>query len=127
MIEEYNPTIHPFEMGALKESAVKVLEEAAEVFASYQTLEREYARANDEKPYMPALRIDLEDEIADVIQAACNLAARYDLSVADGMERCEGRNRARGRYHDGKIPSATDGMSPGAKEIFDRMVRAAYE
>ena len=76
---------------------------------------------------MTALRIDLEDEIADVIQAACNLAARYDLSVADGMERCEGRNRARGRYHDDKISSATDGMSPGAKEIFDRMVRAAYE
>jgi hypothetical protein len=43
------------------------------------------------------------------------------------MTRCEERNRARGRYHDGKMPSATDGMSSGAKEIFDRMVRAAYE
>ena len=127
MIEEYNLTVHPFEMGALKESAVKVLEEAAEVFASYQTLDREYARANDEKPYMPALRTELEDEIADVIQAACNLAARYNLNVADAMTRCEERNRARGRYHDGKIPSVADEMSPGAKKILDRMVRAAYE
>ena len=127
MIEEYNLTVHPFEMGALKESAVKVLEEAAEAFASYQTLEREYARANDEKPYMPALRNDLADEVADVIQAACNLASRYGLDVAAAMVRCEERNRARGRYCDGKMPSATDVMSPGAKEIFDRMVRAAYE
>lgn len=127
MIEEYSLTVHPFEMGALKESAVKVLEEAAEAFASYQTLEREYARANDEKPYMPALRNELADEVADVIQAACNLASRYGLDVAAAMVRCEERNRARGRYCDGKMPSATDVMSPGAKEIFDRMVRAAYE
>ena len=127
MREEYNLTVHPFEMGTLKESAVKVLEEAAEAFASYQTLDREYARANDEKPYMPVLRTDLEDEVADVIQAACNLASRYDLDVAAAMVRCEERNRARGRYHDDKMPSVTDGMSSGAKEIFDRMVRAAYE
>ena len=127
MIGEYELTVHPFEMGTLKESAVKVLEEAAEAFASYHTLDREYARANDEKPYMPALRTELEDEIADVIQAACNLAARYNLNVADAMTRCEERNRDRGRDRDGKMPSATDGMSPGAKEIFDRMVRAAYE
>lgn len=98
MREEYNLTVHPFEMGALKESAVKVLEEAAEAFASYQTLEREYARANDEKPYMPALRTELADEVADVIQAACNLAARYGLDLGSAMERCEQRNRDRGRY-----------------------------
>ena len=70
---------------------------------------------------------DLADEVADVIQAACNLASRYGLDVAAAMVRCEERNRARGRYCDGKMPSATDVMSPGAKEIFDRMVRAAYE
>ena len=97
-MREYNLTIHPFEMGTLKESAVKVLEEAAEAFASYQTLEREYARANDDKPYMPALRTDLADEIADTIQAACNLAARYGLDLSAAMERCEQRNRDRGRY-----------------------------
>ena len=127
MREEYNLTVNPFEMGTYKEAAVKVLEEAAEAFASYQTLEREYARANDEKPYMPALRTELADEVADVIQAACNLASRYNLDVAAAMVRCEERNRARGRYRDGKMPSATDVMSPGAKEILDRMVRAAYE
>ena len=41
MIGEYELTVHPFEMGTLKESAVKVLEEAAEAFASYQALDRE--------------------------------------------------------------------------------------
>jgi len=122
MIEEYNLTVHPFAMGTLKESAVKVLEEAAEAFASYQTLDREYARANDEKPYMTALRIDLEDEIADVIQAACNLAARYDLSVADGMERCEGRNRARGRYPDEPLFGPMRHSTPEEQECFEEML-----
>ncbi len=97
-MREYNLTIHPFKMGTEKEAAVKVLEEAAEAFASYQVLEREYARANDDKPYMPALRTSLEDEIADVIQAACNLATRYGLDLSAAMVRCEKRNRDRGRY-----------------------------
>lgn len=122
MFEEIKLTIRPFEMGTLKESAVKVLEEAAEVFASYQTLDREYARANDEKPYMPALRTDLEDEIADVIQAACNLAARYGLSVADGMERCEGRNRARGRYPDEPLFGPMRHSTPDGQELFEKML-----
>jgi NTP pyrophosphatase (non-canonical NTP hydrolase) len=110
-----------------KAAAIKVLEEASEVRAAWQRLDLAYARANDDKDYMPALRTELADEIADVIQAACNLAARYNLNVADAMTRCEERNRARGRYHDGKIPSVADEMSPGAKKILDRMVRAAYE
>lgn len=97
-MKEYNLTVHPFEMGEPKEAAVKVLEEAAEVFASYQVLDREYARANDEKSYMPALRSHLEDEVADVIQAACNLANRYNLDLSAAMKRCEIRNRERGRY-----------------------------
>lgn len=59
------------------EQACKVLEEAAEVFGAWQNLDLEYARANDEKAYMPALRDAMADEIADVIQAACNLAYRY--------------------------------------------------
>lgn len=92
-----------------KEQAAKVLEEAAEVFGAWQT----YQPYNKD----PTCSADLDgqsaffwvkrkkirhkmlaDEIADVIQAACNLAARYDIDVAAAMERCEQRNRARGRY-----------------------------
>lgn len=91
--------VHPFRTQCTsKEQACKVLEEAAEVFGAWQTLDLEYARANDEKPYMPALRNDLADEIADVIQAACNLAERYGIDVSAAMQRCEQRNRERGRY-----------------------------
>lgn len=97
-MSEYNLTIHPFVFGNGKFAAVKVLEEAAESFGSWQVLDREYARANDEKPYMPALITDLEDEIADVIQAACNLADLYNLDIEAAMKRCEIRNRERGRY-----------------------------
>ena len=97
-MKEYNLTVHPFVMGTLKGSAVKVLEEAAETFGSWQVLDREYTRANDDKPYMPVLRTRIEDEIADVIQAACNLADRYDLDIESAMERCKIRNRERGRY-----------------------------
>ena len=98
MTEEYDLTIHPFVMGEPKEAALKPFEEAAKAFGAWQVLDREYARANDEKPYMPALRTHLADEIADTIQAACNLAARYDLDLESAMERCERRNRERGRY-----------------------------
>lgn len=91
--------IRPFVLDCTdKEQACKVLEEAAEVFGAWQTLDLEYARANDEKAYMPALRDAMADEIADVIQAACNLAERYGIDVAAAMVRCEQRNRERGRY-----------------------------
>lgn len=97
-MSEMKLTVHPFVFGNGKFEAIKVLEEAAEVFGSWQVLDREYARANDDKPYMPALRTDLEDEVADVIQAACNLADLYDLDIEAAMGRCEQRNRERGRY-----------------------------
>ena len=41
--------------------------------------------------------LDLADEIADVIQVACNLAYRYGIDVAEAMRRCTERQRARGR------------------------------
>lgn len=91
-------TVRTFAMGTDKEAALKPLEEASEVRAAWQTLDLEYARANDEKPYMPALRERLADELADCVQACCNLAARYDIDLAAAMERCERRNRERGRY-----------------------------
>lgn len=78
-----------------KEQALKVLEEAAEVYAAWQAwlgadlLDEDVTRA----------RLELVDEMADVIQATCNLAAAMGLSSLElPMARCECRNRERGRY-----------------------------
>lgn len=97
-MSEYNLTIRPCVFGNNKFAAIKVLEKASETFGAWQVLDREYARANDEKPYMTALRTHVADDIADTIQAACNLADRYDLDLESAMKRCEIRNRERGRY-----------------------------
>ena len=121
-MSEYKLTVHPFVMGTLKESAVKVLEEASEVRESWQVLDREYARANDEKTYMPALRTHLADEIADVIQAACNLADRYGLNIEVAMERCETRNRDRGRYPDESLFGTMRHSTPEEQELFEKML-----
>lgn len=70
-----------------KAQALKPLEEAAEVFGAWQRY-----GADDWKDV-------LLDEIADTIQACCNLAAA--LGVTDltlYLARCEERNRERGRY-----------------------------
>ena len=85
-----------------KEQAVKVLEEAAEVLGAWQVIDE----CSDSsgcvecgfRPDNCCAPHDLADEIADVIQAACNLAARYGIDMAAAMERCERRNRERGRY-----------------------------
>lgn len=77
-----------------KEQALKVLEEAAEVFGAWQLwdeLEGEERRDgfND---------VSLMAECADVIQATCNLVAAYgvtDFTVF--MEGCKRRNEKRGR------------------------------
>ena len=121
-MSEYKLTVHPFAMGTLKESAVKVLEEAAEAFASYQVLDLEYGRANDEKPYMSALRTHLADEIADVIQSACNLADRYGLNIEVAMERCETRNRDRGRYPDEPLFGTMRHSTPEEQELLEKML-----
>lgn len=97
----YQLTINPFEMGTPKESAVKVLEEAAEVFGAWQQVRNcnppEACLEYDCHDTCEEL-LNLDDELADVIQAACNLADRYGIDLASAMERCEKRNRARGRY-----------------------------
>ena len=73
-----------------KGQALKVVEESAEIFSAWegwQTVEDEHEREM------------LLDEIADTIQASCNLA--YALGVTDltpYLARCEERNRRRGRY-----------------------------
>ena len=75
-----------------KAQALKVLEEAAEVFGAWQLWEESY----HDGPYRLGL---LLDECADVVQATCNLvAALGEDDFAGRMERCRKRNEARGRY-----------------------------
>lgn len=107
-VAEYGLTVHPFEMDVPKRAALKPLEEASEVFAAWQALER----SNGD----PAALTELADEIADVVQAACNLAARYGIDMAAAMERCEERNRKRGRY-------AQDGWEEGSWTSVPRVCR----
>jgi NTP pyrophosphatase (non-canonical NTP hydrolase) len=101
-MQEIKMTVHPFRMGADKEAAVKVLEEAAEVFGAWQCLDD--ALMPDEDGYeFPEEMIDgeremLADELADVIQAACNLSDRYGIDLGAALERVEAKNRERGRY-----------------------------
>ncbi len=48
---------------------------------------------------MANLKHDLLDEIADTIQASCNLAAALGVTdLTPYLARCEERNRHRGRY-----------------------------
>lgn len=86
-----------------KEQALKPLEEAAEVFGAWQTFSDEletYRRNMDVMGdgFVIETRANLLDECADVIQATANLIA--SLKVEDFrpyMDRCEQRNRERGR------------------------------
>lgn len=79
-----------------KAHALKVLEEAAEVFGAWQKFNglRGTAKPLDTQN----ARNELVDECADVIQATCNLlySLGYD-QMALPMGRCEQRNRERGR------------------------------
>lgn len=77
-----------------KAQALKVLEEAAEVFGAWQ--------ACDELDDCEGRVIDCDDrvldECADVIQATCNLIAAYGISdFTRYVERCRRRNEERGR------------------------------
>ena len=108
-VTEYELTVHPFEMDVPKRAALKPLEEAAEAFVAWQALERAWAEYGDALqdsdgtlgPFDDSVLVrSLADEIADVVQAACNLAARHGIDMAAAMERCEARNRWRGRYGD---------------------------
>lgn len=77
-----------------KAHALKVLEEAAEVFGAWQN----WHEFNCHLPEASQnVRGHLVNECADVIQAACNLL--YALGVTDmaqPMGACEQRNRERG-------------------------------
>lgn len=77
-----------------KPQALKVLEEAAEVVEAW-------------KDYRDCVPLGFKrgllemtiDEIADTIQASCNLAAALGVTdLTPYLARCEERNRKRGRY-----------------------------
>ena len=79
-----------------KEQALKILEEAAEVFGAWQ----EWQRTEDGA--LPHMSLDkrhaIMGECADVVQAACNLVDAFgECAFDDYMEECAERNRARGR------------------------------
>lgn len=92
--------INPFHADCTnKEAAVKVLEEAAEVFGAWQTLDSVRKSPNP----IVAVREDecahyLADELADCITACCNLADRYGIDLQAALDRVEKHNRERGRY-----------------------------
>lgn len=98
--------VHTFVMGTDKEAAVKVLEEAAEVYAAAQRIreceERESTTCRLEaypnvKQVDCQLYVDLADELADCIQICCNLAKRYCINLQTAMDRCHEKNHSRGR------------------------------
>lgn len=73
-----------------KAQALKVLEEAAEVFGAWQVFD------DYEPPSFFAEAV--LDECADVIQATCNLVAAIGVTdLAPYMEDCRERNEERGR------------------------------
>lgn len=87
--------VKPFPNAApTKAQALKVLEEAAEVVEAW-------------KDYRDCVPLGFKrgllemtiDEIADTIQASCNLAAALGVTdLTPYLARCEERNRRRGRY-----------------------------
>lgn len=118
-MSEIKLTVRPFLMGTDKESAIKVLEEAFEVRVAWQAIHAVAAPSEiciesgyplcecEHKPSCSAFkepssytvrRDILADEIADCIQACCNLADRYGIDLQAAMGRCKERNRKRGRY-----------------------------
>lgn len=90
-----------------KQQAAKVLEEAAEVFGAWQARDNaskligSHSGADHEtNPVSDILKgfdTDLADECADVIQTIVNLSAACDIDLKAALDRCEERNRERGR------------------------------
>lgn len=92
-----------------KAQALKPLEEAAEVFGAWQEVARcrsnglcgrECSCVDDCGAVENCIDVhNMLDEIADTIQASCNLAAALGVTdLTPYLARCEERNRHRGRY-----------------------------
>lgn len=76
-----------------KAQALKVLEEAAEVVEAFKQ------RDPRDVTHIGYATANVLDEIADTIQASCNLAAALGVTdLTPYLARCEERNRKRGRY-----------------------------
>lgn len=79
-----------------KAQAVKVAEETCEVYSAWE--DWWYEQPGDDGG---ELTERLLDECADVCQAVANLVASLGVTQwewQDAIERCHGRNEARGRY-----------------------------
>lgn len=86
--------VKPFPNAApTKAQALKVLEEAAEVVEAFKQ------RDPRDVSHIGYATANVLDEIADTIQASCNLAASLGVTdLTPYLARCEERNRRRGRY-----------------------------
>lgn len=86
--------VKPFPNAApTKAQALKVLEEAAEVVEAFKQ------RDPRDETHIGYATANVLDEIADTIQASCNLAASLGVTdLTPYLARCEERNRRRGRY-----------------------------
>jgi hypothetical protein len=74
-----------------KPQALKVLEEAAEVFGAWQVLDTDECSSRK--------RVDVLNECADVIQSVANLIyAMGERDFAPYMDDCRERNEKRGRF-----------------------------
>lgn len=79
-----------------KGQAMKIVEEACEVHSAFER----YRIADDSANFieMEGARMDMVEEIADVMQACSNMLAALGVSdMRDEMRKCAERNRARGR------------------------------
>jgi len=84
-----------------KAQALKVLEEAAEVFGAWQAWQENGPTMDNTEA---GLVDRIIDECADVIQATLNLVAAYGVEdFRPYLKACERRNRERGRITDGKV------------------------
>lgn len=80
-----------------KDQALKVLEEAAEVFGAWQRWFENLVSLGCWDAVLPDAERDLVDECADVIQATCNLLAALGVEDArPAMGACRERNERRG-------------------------------
>ena len=85
--------VYTFPVPATAEQPRKILEEAGELVDAY-------ARWDISRAVMPTKRVsvNVEDELADVVMACCNMAAAEGIDLQKAMERCAERQMRRGRY-----------------------------
>lgn len=91
-------------VSTFKPQALKVLEEASEVFGAWQRWSKEVTRWGNPRSFDSyPFRQELLSECADVIQATLNLVAAFGVEdFRPWMDECELRNRELGRITDGK-------------------------